>query len=476
VDLGAGKRRSGGSALAQAYGQIGDDCPDVDGEMLKGLFNTMMRMHDKQYLSAGHDISDGGIATTLLEMAFAGNCGIEVDLTAEAGVTAMDCLFAEEGGVVLEVDPINLADVLAAFNNAGVPAAAVGKVTAGMGVSIKVNGKVEVSGETPALRDVWEATSFELEKLQSAEATRTQEQAGLKARTAPKWDLTYTPVSTPRWRTEVDNKHKVAIIREEGSNGDREMAAVMFQSGLEPWDVTMSDLAAGRATLDQFRGIVFVGGFSYADVLDSAKGWAGGIRFNPSVKAQFEAFYNRTDTFSLGVCNGCQLSALLGWVPCLTPGSPLPDLEQPRLVHNESGRFESRWSMVQVQKDSKSILLKGMEGSTMGIWVQHGEGKVHFPNETVKQTVLQNGLAPIRYVDDSGAQTEAYPFCPNGSPEGIAALSSADGRHLAMMPHPERAFLGWQIPYAPASAGIDPKGMGPWVKLFQNAREWCDAN
>ena len=282
----------------------------------------------------------------------------------------------------------------------------------------------------------------------------------------------------------------MAIIREEGSNGDREMAAAVHAAGMEPWDVTMSDLLAGRATLEGYRGIVFVGGFSYADVMDSAKGWAGTIRCNEAVLKQFQAFYDRPDTFSLGICNGCQLMALLGWVPATgaaaaAPAAPaasssgtagiLPDLRQPRFVHNKSGRFESRWVNVEIQAGSPSLMLKGMAGTKVGVWCAHGEGQALFPDAAVRERVLAANLAPIRYVDAEGTATEKYPFNPNGSPLGIAAMCSADGRHLAMMPHPERCFLTWQLPWHPPAAGLDPKGPAPWLKLFQNAREWCEA-
>ncbi|GAX86623.1 hypothetical protein CEUSTIGMA_g14031.t1, partial [Chlamydomonas eustigma] len=197
-----------------------------------------------------------------------------------------------------------------------------------------------------------------------------------------------------------------------------------------------------------------------------------------------QTFYNRHDTWSLGICNGCQLMALLGWVPATGSSSKqpvmsgtaaqLPDLEQPRFVHNKSGRFESRYVMVQIAEDTPSVLLNGMGGSQIGVWCAHGEGQALFPNEEIKNHVLSNNLAPIRYVDPEGVTTEQYPFNPNGSPLGIAALTSADGRHLAMMPHPERCFLTWQLPWHPSDLGLEPKGPAPWIKLFQNAREWCE--
>ena len=260
---------------------------------------------------------------------------------------------------------------------------------------------------------------------------------------------------------------KIAIMREEGSNGDREMTSAFYQAGFEVWDITMTDLLEVRANLEDFRGIAFVGGFSYADVLDSAKGWAGVIRFNKRLYEQFHRFYERPDTFSLGVCNGCQLMALLGWVPW----KGIPDKIQPRYIQNKSGRFESRFSTVHILP-SPSIMLRGMEGSTLGVWVAHGEGRLYFPEKDMLQEVIEKNLVPIRFVDDNGEITETYPFNPNGSPLGITALCSPDGRHLAMMPHPERTFLKWQWPYMPEDWKKTLKA-SPWLKMFQNAREWC---
>jgi len=258
------------------------------------------------------------------------------------------------------------------------------------------------------------------------------------------------------------------------------MSSAFYAAGFDAWDVSVSDLVQKRVTLDQFKGVAFVGGFSFADVLDSAKGWAAVIRFNREISAQFEAFKERTDTFSLGVCNGCQLMALLGWVPsiALEGEDKLPQVSQPRFIRNSSGRFESRFVNVQVQP-SAAVMLKGMEGSSMGVWVQHGEGRCHFEDAGVKAAVLEGNLAPIRYVDDNNAITEQYPYCPNGSTDGIAALCSKDGRHLAMMPHPERVFATWQYPWLPAAwSGIgSDKGLAasPWLKIFQNAYAFATA-
>jgi phosphoribosylformylglycinamidine synthase len=230
----------------------------------------------------------------------------------------------------------------------------------------------------------------------------------------------------------------------------------------------MTDLLDRKADIRDFRGVVFVGGFSYADVLDSAKGWAGVIRFNKHIWQQFQEFYERPDTFSLGVCNGCQLMALLGWVPW----RGIPDNIQPRFIHNSSGRFESRFLSLRIGK-SPAIMFREMEESVLGVWVAHGEGLAYFPDPGILKKVLEDGLAPARYVDDAGMPTGAYPFNPNGSPEGIAALCSPDGRHLVMMPHPERTFLKWQWGWMPEEWQRDLKA-SPWLRMFQNAREWCE--
>ena len=293
-----------------------------------------------------------------------------------------------------------------------------------------------------------------------------EEKQNIFDRQGPEYFMSFTPRETSQEILESPDKPKVAILRDEGSNSDREMTAAFYAAGFEPWDITMSDLLAGRITLDDFRGLAAVGGFSYADVPESAKGWAATIRFNDTLKKMFHEFYERTDTFSLGICNGCQLFGLLGLVPWQDIGAE----KQPRFIHNLSGRFESRWSTVKVGK-SPALMLKGMEGLVFGIHVDHGEGHLSFPDSGVKERVLAENLAPICYVDDDGKATESYPFNPNGSPGGLAGLCTPDGRHLAMMPHPERVFLAWQAHYLPE----DMKGLtvSPWMQMFRNAYEWC---
>ncbi|CAH9126512.1 unnamed protein product [Cuscuta epithymum] len=477
-----GNRRLGGSALAQVFGQVGDECPDLeDVSYFKTVFNEVQNLISHDLISAGHDISDGGLLVSMLEMAFAGNCGVSLNLTTPGGDSnnsnVLQMLFAEELGLIIEVSKENLEIVMGKLSSAGISTVQViGHVTVSPIIDLKIDGLTYLNDKTCVLRDMWEETSFELDKKSQRLASCVElEKAGLKDRRAPSWNLSFKPVFTNRDYINATSKPKVAVVREEGSNGDREMSAAFHAAGFEPWDVAMSDLLNGQMSLQEFRGVVFVGGFSYADVLDSAKGWAASIRFNQPLLDQFQEFFNRPDTFSLGVCNGCQLMALLGWVPGPEVGGVLGkggDPSQPRFIHNESGRFECRFTSVTIQ-ESPAIMFKGMEGSTLGVWAAHGEGRAYFPDNSVFEQILGSNLAPVRYCDDDGVPTEIYPFNMNGSPLGVAAICSPDGRHLAMMPHPERCFLMWQFPWYPKHWDVDKKGPSPWLRMFQNAREWC---
>ncbi len=470
VDLSGGKNRLGGSALAHVYGQIGNDSPDIDDAgVLKRGFNAVQELIKRRLILAGHDRSDGGLITTMLEMAFSGNCGLDINISAEDAHTAdpLAALFSEESGLVVEYQPENEAVLLDVLKKADVPFFELGKATKEKRVKIAFGWKSVLDEDMLVLRDLWEETSHQLDLLQRNPECIREERKNSYDRKGPTFTVPFIPKPTDRALLERLGKPKVAIIREEGSNGDREMTSAFYLAGFEPWDVMMTDLLDGRITLDGFRGVVFVGGFSYADVLDSAKGWAASIRFNVNVWKQFERFYHRPDTFSLGVCNGCQLMALLGWVPW----RGISDDLQPRFIHNKSGRFESRFSTVKIRK-SPAIMLRGMENAVLGIWVAHGEGMAYFPDsELFKKAEAE--LAPVRYVDDEGNLTESYPFNPNGSPAGIAGLCSPDGRHLAMMPHPERAILPWQWGWIPEQMRRTLT-VAPWLKMFQNAREWCE--
>jgi phosphoribosylformylglycinamidine synthase len=480
VDLGGGKNRLGGSALAHVYGQIGNEAPDLEStSVLRGAFETVQALLADGTLSAGHDRSDGGLVTTLLEMAFAGNCGIEVELPGMAPSPGSDplnpafplpILFSEELGLVFEAPAEEEDRILETFWAVGVPCTAIGHTTREPRVRISVGSTEVLNEDMPLLREIWEETSHELDRLQTNPDAVAEEREVIRERPGPSFHVSYEVAHTaPEILTQYA-KPKVAVVREEGSNSDREMASAFHLAGFEAWDVAMSDLLAGRVVLEDFHGTAFVGGFSYADVLDSAKGWAGVIKFNPGLLEQFQRFHERPDTFSLGICNGCQLLALLGWVPWDGIETQL----QPRFIHNTSGRFESRFATVRIL-EGPSIMLRGMAESVLGIWVAHGEGRAHFPDSTIEARVLDEGLAPVRFVDDLGDPTTRYPFNPNGSPHGIAALTSPDGRHLAIMPHPERSFLNWQWGWIPEEWKRKTTA-SPWLKIFQNAREWCDGN
>ena len=472
IDLGNGKNRLGGSALAQVFGQVGDTSPDLDdADLMTWAFNAIQQLITDKRILAGHDRSDGGLITTLLEMAFAGNCGIEVNLD-QQNSDVLSALFAEELGLVIEYLPEVEAEICALLDKVSVPYQVIGKTTSDKRIVVSLRTqnselRTVLDEDMRVLRDIWEETSHHLDLLQRNPENIREERKNIYDRKGPSYVIPFSPKPTSDTILARASKPKVAIIREEGSNGDREMVSAFYLAGFEPWDVTMADLLQGRITLEQFRGVVFVGGFSYADVLDSAKGWAASIRFNNKVWKQFETFYSRPDTFSLGVCNGCQLMALLGWVPW----RGIADELQPRFIHNQSGRFESRFSTVKILR-SPSLMLKGMENSVLGIWVAHGEGMAYFPDKEMFNE-CEFGLAPIRYVDDESKITGAYPFNPNGSPAGIAALCSPDGRHLAMMPHPERAVLTWQWAWLPEDLKKN-LAASPWLTMFQNAREWCE--
>jgi phosphoribosylformylglycinamidine synthase len=460
------KHRLGGSALAQTLKQYGNDCPDMDRpELVKKGFSLIQSMIDDNLILAGHDISDGGLLVTLLEMAFAGNCGLNLKINGEDDVFPL--LFAEELGVIIECSRKNLAQVMDSFHNAAQPVTVLGDSVKEKEIRISCNGQMVIAEDMRVLRQEWEETSYQLERLQMKHNPRCAdaEKEAIFDRNAPLYHLPFSPEATPSAVLSADNKPRVAILRDEGSNSDREMAAAFYAAGFEPWDITMTDLLAGKISLASFQGLAAVGGFSYADVPESARGWAATILFNQQLQDSFTEFYERKDTFSLGICNGCQLFAQLGW-------TPFPELEtarRPRFTHNLSGRFESRWSTVRIEK-SPAIMLQNMEGMVFGIHVAHGEGRLVFPDGQVKNRVISEDLVPLSFVDDRGNSTEQYPFNPNGSERGFAGLCSRDGRHLAMMPHPERTFLPWQCHYLPEN--MKDMEVSPWLTMFRNAYEW----
>ncbi|MFC1907970.1 phosphoribosylformylglycinamidine synthase [Chloroflexota bacterium] len=476
IDLANGKNRLGGSALAQVFDQIGDESPDInDVHLLKHAFNAIQQLIDDGLVLACHDRSDGGLITTVTEMAMAGNCGISIQLP--DGEKVIPQLFSEELGLVIEYLSADESLILSILKEYNVPSIILGHTEKEKRVVVRHRNKIEFDVSTQTLLSWWEASSDRLEEEQMNTLV-AKEQSRHHISNGLSYHLTFRPEVTPLERLLQNNKPQVAIIREEGSNGDREMTSAFYWAGFEPWDVTMTDILEERISLDQFRGVVFVGGFSYADVLDPAKGWAGIIRFNFKLRKMFDSFFNRPNTFSLGICNGCQLMAFLG----IIPWQGITENDQPRFIQNTSERFESQWGMVKIIK-SPSIMLKGMEDSILGIWSAHGGGRLYCKNSKILSEARRQSLTPVAYVDDEGKPTEKYRFNPNGSPFGITAFCSPDGRHLAMMPHPERSFLLWQWPWIPeewkskkwkTSVGDYILWYSPWLKIFQNAREWCE--
>ena len=477
IDLGEGRNRLGGSALAQVFNQLGDKSPDVENpELVRNAFLAVQQMIDENLILALHDKSDGGLITTVAEMCMASRCGFLIEPTRFGLEYTLEELFNEELGFVMEVFPGDFDRVREVCRSLGVPVKFIGDTRETEECLIYYHDASDKetlwSGTITQLRTWWEETSAKLEKLQTDARCAQAEHAGHSHRLPsinlhPSYQLGFVPQPTPAdWLVEVDGLPRVAILREEGTNGDREMQAACAAAGLAPWDITMSDLLEGRVNMDLFQGIIFAGGFSYMDVFDSAKGWAGTILFNEQLREMFDRFYAREDTFSLGVCNGCQLMALLGWVPW----RGLVGEVQPRFVRNTSGRFESRWVQVEILP-SPSVLLSGMEGSKLGIWVANGEGRMVYPDQSIQDEVNERKLAPLAYINPDGNRTEEYPHNPNDSPGGNTALCSPDGRHLAMMPHPERCFRLWQWPWMPSA--WKSLEASPWLRMFQNARSWC---
>ncbi len=471
IDIAGHQARLGGSAFAQVYGQVGNESPDVDDpDRLQRAFQAIQTLMSENLILAGHDISDGGIITTLLEMAFAGNCGLNIHM--DGPWSPIQRLFAEELGVVIECREKDVRKVLELLDAFRLNSTPIGETIEEKKIRVTYNSQKVLESSMCMLREWWEETSYHIERLQMNPQCADEERKNIFDRKGPSYIIPFKPQPTPTPILKIKDKPEVAILREEGSNGDREMTSAFYQAGFSPWDITMTDLIRGRIRLERFRGLVAVGGFSYADVPESAKGWAAAIRFNERLRKMFDDFYHRPDTFSLGVCNGCQLFALLGWVPWVG----IPDNQQPRFVQNVSGRFESRWVTVKIL-ESPAIMFKGMADSTLGIWVAHGEGRLVFPDPMLMDEVLLRKLVPLVFVDDEGRvdgkTPQSYPFNPNGSPFGMTGLCSPDGRHLAMMPHPERAFLKWQWAWMPGHLNNELKA-SPWIQMFQNAREWCD--
>ena len=470
IDLGRGQNRMGASILAQVYAQIGQQVPDLDdAEDLKAFFAVIQGLNADGHLLAYHDRSDGGLLTTVLEMAFAGHCGLSLNLDALADDSSElpAVLFNEELGAVIQVRQDATPEVLAQFSAAGLDdcVAVIGQAVNNSDVSISFNGEPVFAGDRRLLQRQWAETSYRIQRLrdnaqgadQEFDLLLEEDNPGLSVKLG--FDVNQD-IAAPYIKKGV--RPQVAILREQGVNGQVEMAAAFDRAGFSAIDVHMSDILAGRVSLEEFKGLVACGGFSYGDVLGAGEGWAKSVLFNARARDAFQGFFERRDSFALGVCNGCQMMSNLHE---LIPGTEF----WPHFVRNRSEQFEARVAMVQIQ-ESASIFLQGMAGSRMPIAIAHGEGHAEFESEEALLEADLSGTVALRFVDNHGKVTETYPANPNGSPRGITGLTSRDGRVTIMMPHPERVFRAVQNSWRPDEWQED----AGWMRMFRNARVWVD--
>ena len=464
VDLGMNRCRLGGSALAQVHGALGDDAPDADAGQLRAFFSAVQRLNREGRLLSYHDRSDGGLLATVCEMMFAGRCGARLDVGALVkNGNPLSVLFNEELGAVLQVRYADIAAVREAFAAAELGAAC---HVIGAPVSeprLRIEGEATVALDEPLvdLRRAWSETSYQLQRLRDNPECAQEEYDRLLDEGDPGLHavLSFDPeqdVAAPF--VSISARPRVAILREQGVNGQTEMAAAFDRAGFSAVDVHMSDIIAGRIGLAQFKGFAACGGFSYGDVLGAGEGWAKSILFNARARGEFEDFFKRTDTFALGVCNGCQMMSNLHE---LIPGAGA----WPHFVRNRSEQFEARVVMLSVQP-SPSLFFEGMAGSRLSVAVAHGEGYAEFANE--KMQAASAPLVALRFVDNRGAVTEKYPYNPNGSPGGVTGFTTPDGRFTILMPHPERMFRTVQHSWHPDGWGEN----SPWLRMFRNARRW----
>ncbi|MBI4204133.1 MAG: phosphoribosylformylglycinamidine synthase [Betaproteobacteria bacterium] len=466
IDLAAGRCRLGGSALAQVYGALGAEAPDLDvPERLKSFFNTVQRLNREGRILAYHDRSDGGLFAAVCEMMFAGRCGVTLDIGRAAGdSSALEFLFTEELGALLQVRRHDALAVRDAFAAAGLQGACreIGTVESGETLCVLSSGSKLLSESRVTLNRAWSETTYHLQRLRDNPECAQHEYDRILD--------TGDPGITPRLAFDPGQdvaapfiaggaRPRVAVLREQGVNGQVEMAAAFDRAGFDAVDVHMTDIMAGRASLADFKGFTACGGFSYGDVLGAGEGWAKSILFNARARDEFEAFFRRSDSFALGVCNGCQMMSNLHE---LIPGSE----RWPHFVRNRSEQFEARFALLEVQR-SPSLFFDGMAGSRIPIAVAHGEGFAEFSDAAA--LAAAQPLVTLRFVDNRGRATEIYPYNPNGSPHGITGLTTPDGRFTILMPHPERVFRTVLNSWHPAEWGED----GPWLRMFRNARKWC---
>jgi phosphoribosylformylglycinamidine synthase len=465
IDLGGGRNRLGGSCLAQVYGSLGREAPDCDDPArLAGFFAAIVELRAAGLALAYHDRSDGGLFATVAEMAFAGRCGVELDLAAEASSVAA-ALFSEELGAVLQIRASDSQAVRQILERHGLArlASVIGRVTNADRMTVRASGKVVLDEARTSLRRAWSETSFRLVELRdNPQCAREQFAAALEPNDPGlNVRLTYQPqedIAAPYIATGA--RPKVAILREQGVNSHVEMAAAFHRAGFTAYDVHMTDLFERRHSLDDFRGLVVCGGFSYGDVLGAGEGWAKSILFHSRLRDEFSAYFARPDTFALGVCNGCQMMSALGEI---IPGTR----HWPRFVRNRSEQFEGRLSLVEVV-ESPSLFFAGMAGSRMPIAVAHGEGRAEFADGKALDALVRERLLSLRFVDNEGRPAERYPANPNGSPRGLTGITTPEGRVTLLMPHPERVFRTAQNSWHPDEWGED----SPWMRIWRNARAW----
>lgn len=461
LDLGEGRNRLGGSALAQVYNQVGDEAPDLDHpERFAAFFSALQTLVEQDLLLAYHDRSDGGLLATLCEMAFGGRCGLDIDLAPLEG-DDLAVLFSEELGAVLQVAEEQLEAAWAILADHGLA-----DLTHALGTPSPDRQMTLRRGESRVYRESlsqlhrwWSELTFRMQTLRDNPSCVQEEYDRLLDEDDPglQFNLSFDPAAPFHIG---GTRPPMAVLREQGINGQVEMAAAFDRAGFACTDVHMTDLLSGRVTLDAFQGLVACGGFSYGDVLGAGSGWAKSVLYNEALQAQFAAFFSREDTFALGVCNGCQMMAQL---KDIIPGAQ----HWPTFSRNRCEQFEARYVTVEILP-SPSVFFTGMEGSRIGIPVAHGEGRADFEHTGSLAEVRQQHLAAARYVDHRGAVAERYPDNPNGSPEGLTGLTTTDGRVTIMMPHPERVFRSVQLSYAPET--WKGREEGPWLRMFQNAR------
>jgi phosphoribosylformylglycinamidine synthase len=464
IDLGAGRNRIGGSCLAQVYGKLASVPPDLeDPQGLIAFFAALSELKSRDRVLAYHDRSDGGVLITLLEMAFAGHCGIDVVVPCGT-VPPLAALCAEELGAVIQVAAADLEEVKAILARHGLGGHThdLGSVITGDDIRISA-GSERLTASRLALRRIWSETSWRMRRLRDNPECADEEHARLDDAEDPGLNVRLTFNADEDIAAPYVNRGarpRIAVLREQGVNSQVEMAAVCMRAGFEAHDVHMTDILSGRTTLDAFHALVACGGFSYGDVLGAGQGWAKSILFNSRARDELARFFARPDTLALGVCNGCQMFSALRE---LIPGTE----HWPAFVRNRSEQYEARLALVEIA-DSPSVLFSGMLGSILPIVVAHGEGRAEFASAATLESCSRAGLIAMRYVDSRGNVAMRYPDNPNGSPLGIAALANADGRVTATMPHPERVFRTVQHSWHPDEWGED----SGWMRMFRNARVW----